>query len=210
MPQMNYSEFVHLVNEIWEKENNAAKVELICTSLEYFFRTQFEKFGKGILVKPCMLLVDGLCKYYSCRPLNCRLYGLWPTETYTKRVDSFAKVYEGLLSRDELPLNTQCPFVKRVDDSKPLTNEIIDVLFRQLDDLDSKIGNFSDAQIKAKENYRTFHDWLLLKVFGEEWLSSLTTFMLGASKEIIIDQMEQLKKIVREKFIDQMPDVRKR
>jgi len=208
MPSMNYCEFMNLISEIWDKEDSSSKINIICTSLEYFFRNQFEKFGREIFIKPCMILSDdGQCKYYSLRPLNCRLYGLWPNDIYTKRVDLFENAYKEYLPREEIPLNKQCPFVKRVDDSVKITQEIIDGLFNSLDNLDKKIGDFSDAQIKAKENYRSFHDWVLLKIFGEDWLSNLTSFMLGASREIITEQIEILKNIVKEKLGNNLPDI---
>lgn len=201
-PQMNYSEFTQLQQEIWEKESKEQKADMICKSLEYFFHHQFEKFGMETMIKPCMLLDDkGLCKYYSSRPLNCRIYGLWPEDVYKERVDKFEKAYQGLLTRDQLPLNTQCPNVKRVDNSKPLTKEVFDEMFAQLDYLDQQIGGFTGLQIRNRENYRTLHDWLLLKIFGEDFLSAMTTFMMAADKQVITDQLEAVKQVAREKFM---------
>ena len=211
MPQINYSEYSQIINEIWDTTSRSEKIELICTSIEYFFRNQFEKFGMDSLVKPCMLLTkEGKCSRYESRPLNCRIYGLWPKDDYEARVDKFEDAYEGLLTREQLPLNKQCPYVKRVDESVPITSEVLDSLFSQLDDLDKRVGNFSDTQIENKENYRTLHDWLLLKTFGEEWLVKLTDFAIAANKDTILDQMEQIKKVTREQFAKEMPDIRRK
>lgn len=207
MPQMNYCEFSQLINDVWETTSRSEKIRLICTSVEYFFRNEFEKWEMDTLVKPCMLLSEeGKCIFYDSRPLSCRMYGLWPEDSYKERVDKFEKAYEGLLTREEIPLNTQCPHVERVDDSEELTKEIIDDMFAQLDKLDEKVGGFTDAQMEQKENYRTFHDWLLLKVFGEEWLSKLTSFMLAADKETIQEQVDALKEVITTKFAKDMPD----
>jgi len=201
MPQMNYSEFSQLLVEIWQNYTQDEKLNLLCQSIEYFFRNEFEKWGKEIFIKPCMLLdKDNMCKNYESRPLSCRMYGLWPDENYTSRVDKFEKAYEGLLTRDELPLNTQCPYVKRVDESQELTNELIEGIYKQLDQLDKKVGNFTEAQIDNKENYRTLHDWILWTFIGEDNLSALTRFMMGSKKEVIEDQIEQFKKVWTEKF----------
>lgn len=209
MPQMNFCEFSQIVNEIWGTSSRSDKIDLICQSVEYFFRNEFEKWGKETLIKPCMLLSEeGKCKYYESRPLSCRMYGLWPDEVYTERVDKFEKAYEGLLTRDEIPLNTQCPYVKRVDDSVELTPELIEGLFAELDAIDKKVGDFTDAQMEQKANYRTFHDWLLLKIFGEDWLSKLTSFMLAADRDTIEAQVEALKVVITEKFAKDMPDIR--
>ena len=140
---------------------------------------------------------------------NCRLYGLWPEKDYTERVDKFEKAYSDLgLKRKDLPLNTQCPNVKRVDESKELTTEVINNLFAQLDVLDAQIGGFSSLKIQNKENYRTFHDWLLLKVFGEDFLIKFTTFMLAANKNVITDQIKVLRDVIREKFAKDMPVIK--
>ena len=208
MPQMNYCEFAQIINEIWGTSSKSDKIELICTSIEYFFRNQFEKWGMQSLIKPCMLLSqEGKCKYYTSRPLNCRIYGLWPADTYKARVDAFEVAYEGLLTREQLPLNTQCPNVKRVDESVPLTSDVLNSLFTKLDAVDKKMGEFTEAQIRQKENYRTFSDWLLFKVFGEDFLCTLTDFMIAASKETIMDQITQLKKVASDKFSKDMPNL---
>jgi len=211
MPQIHFSEFSQLINEIWDTTSRSEKIEMICTSIEYFFRNQFEKWGMESLVKPCILLSkEGRCVRYESRPLNCRIYGLWPKDDYKDRVDKFEQAYEGLLKREELPLNTQCPNVKRVDESVPITSELLDKLFAQLDELDKKVGNFTDAQVQHKENYRTFSDFLLWKIFGEEWLIKLTDFVVAADKNAMVDMIEQLKKTTREKFAKDMPDIREK
>jgi Fe-S-cluster containining protein len=208
-PQMHYSEFSSLINQIWKTTSKSDKIELICKSVEYFFHNEFDKFGMETLLKPCMLLDENTkgCRYYNQRCLNCRIYGLWPKDIYNERVDKFEKAYEGLLKREQLPLNKQCPNVKRVNNSQPLTEQIIDGMFKQLDELDAKTGNFSEVQIENRENYRTFHDWVLYKIFGVEWLEDLTRFMLSSSKEVINDQIEALKTVIRQKFAKDMPNL---
>jgi len=208
MPQMNYCEFLQVLNEIWDTEDTNGKIDIIKTSIEYFFRHDFDKWGKESLVKPCMLLAeDGKCRYYESRPLSCRMYGLWPEADYNTRVDKFEKAYEGLLKRDELPLHTQCPYVKRVDDTVELTTEVIESLFAKLDALDGRMERFSASQIANKENYRTFHDWFLLTFFGENWLTAMTDFILKADIKAMRDQIEQVNIVVDEKFKDGVRDI---
>jgi len=210
MPQMNYCEFVQIVTVLWNGIEKDEKINLICKSVEYFFKNEYLKWQKDSLIKPCMLLdKEGLCKIYEDRPLNCRLYGLWPKEDYEKRVDRFAEIYAQYgLKKEDLPLNTQCPNVKRVDDKVPLTSEVINSLFGKLDELDKSIGGFTSLQTSQKENYRTFHDWLLLKIYGEKWLVMLTTFSLAATKEQMEDQINELNKAIRAAFIyAELPDL---
>jgi Fe-S-cluster containining protein len=207
MPSHNYSEFVQIITDIWQKESKEFKIHIICQSIEYFFRNEFEKWGIESLLKPCMLLdqESGKCTVYENRPISCRLFGLWPNKSYEERVDKFEKAYEKYgLKREDLPLFKQCELVKRVKTDAEIDQEIIDKMFESLDNLDKKIGNFSQLQIEQKENYRTFHDWLLLKVFGEEWLSMLTSFMLAADKKTMLEQIEILKEKVHESFSKNM------
>jgi len=213
MPSMNYCSFVDIVTDIWNTYPDEEKLNLIFTSIEYFFRYDYNKWGMDSLVKPCMLLnKDGLCTIYNKRPLNCRMYGLWPKEDYEARVDKFEKAYSSLgLKREDLPLNTQCPHVKRVDDSTPITTELIEELFARLDEMDKKIGNFSSLQVAQKENYRTFADWLLLKIFGDEWLAKLTSFAMAADKSTMEEQIKAIKDVFIKEFSKTgVPDVRKR
>jgi Fe-S-cluster containining protein len=209
MPQLNLSEFNVIIEKLWNVSSRSEKIEMICKSVEYFFKTQYEQFGLEIFHKPCMLLKkDGKCLVYKNRPLSCRMFGLWSEKTYAARVDKFEKAYSEFgVKREELPLNKQCPNVKRVDATVPLTDGIINNLYKQLDALDKKVGNFSDLQIEQKENYRSFHDWLLLRIFGEEWLVKLTTFILSSNREVIEDQIRALKDAVRVKFAKDMPDI---
>lgn len=209
MPQLNYCEFARLYQKILDTTSINQRIDIICQCIEYFFIHEFDKFGKATLLKPCMLLDDdGKCVYYDQRPLNCRLYGQWPEEEYESRVDKFAKAYEGKLTRDELPLNKQCPYVERKSDEE-LNMEIIEGLFSRLDELDAMVGNFSAARIEQKENYRAFHDWVLLTVMGEDALADLTKFMLSADKEAIEGQIDAFKQVIRDKFTKNIPDALK-
>lgn len=210
MPQINYSEFVQIVTEVWQEFSMQEKVDIICTSVEYFFRNEFEKWGKDIFYKPCMFLdkETNLCKIYESRPLSCRAFGLWPEDEYNRRVDKFEKAYsEYGLKREDLPLHKQCDKVERIDKSIPLDTEMIESLYARLDNLDKKIGDFSDVQIKGRENYRTFHDWLLLKIFGESWLIDLSSFMKTASKEQIEEQVQALKDAIVDLCEKDMPSI---
>lgn len=142
---------------------------------------------------------------------NCRLYGQWPEDIYKERVAKFVAAYSKFgLGEKDIPLSKQCPLVKRVDSSVPLTKEVIDGLYAKLDKIDKNIGDFSDLQIKHRENYRTFYDWLLLKVFGEDWLTMLTSFILAATKDQMVDQIEQIKAVIKDKFGKNMIDIREK
>lgn len=201
MPSMNFCEFLNIITDLWQNANKEIKVEMIETSLNYFFKNDFTKWGIQSLVKPCMFLdkKTGLCLTYETRPLNCRLFGLWPKEAYEKRVEKFEKSYSKYgLTKEDLPLHKQCEKVTQTNDKVKINQEMIDSMFTALDNLDKLVGKYTDLQIKNKENYRTFHDWLLVHVFGEKWLTDLTNFMSIAGREEIISQIEAIKSVLKQ------------
>jgi len=209
-PSMNHSEYVQIATTLWQSKSHEDILNIICKSVEYFFRYEYTKWGMDALIKPCMFLgADKRCEIYEDRPLSCRIYGLWPDDVYNNRVDKFAKAYEKYgIKREELPLHKQCQMVKRVNPEVELTEEVINGLFKQLDDLDSKIGSFSDLQIRQKENYRTFHDWLLLNILGEQKLSDLTAVVLGHERSVMESTLVTFKEVFRESFANKLPEVK--
>jgi len=178
-PQMNYSEATQILDRIWNEWDREAKKKLLTISIDYFFSNS--------MVKPCPLLGiagDGKpgCLIYEDRPLNCRVYGQWPADSYERRVETF-KDATGF-DRSQLPLNTQCPHVRRVE-GDALDEETINGLFSEIDALDKKIGDFSEAQMEQRYNYRPIHDWVLAKFWGDENLVFWTEVFHAMKKEEI-------------------------
>jgi Fe-S-cluster containining protein len=174
---MNYSEFMVMLERLYNEENKHLRLPILKTCVEYFFSAS--------LIKPCPLLTDKKCLVYSDRPLNCRMYGLWPKEVYEERVQRFMKATG--LKKEEIPLNTQCEYVQRKEKNDPLTKEIIDALYKSLTDIDIATGDFTEEQSKKKHNQRTFHDWFMVTVFGEKTLSDLSSFYIAAETQDIVD-----------------------
>jgi len=176
-PQMNYSEFLVIVNYIYDSFPKETRVNILKKSIEYFFSSK--------IVKPCPLLVNKFCSCYKVRPLSCQMYGLWPDDMYNDRVEKFEQVSG--LKKEEIPLNTQCEYVKRVDDSVPLTKEIIEAMYLALNELDAQVGDFTKEQVEKKYNQRTWHDWFMVNVFGESNLYDLSRFYLAAENQGVVD-----------------------
>ena len=194
-PSMKYSEAVNLLNQMWETWTKEAKKDFLLTCVRYFFSRS--------LIKPCPILKDSDCQCYDSRPLNCRLYGMIPAETYNKRAQRMADRLD--LPLDQVPLNTQCPFVRRkVGD--PLTDEVIDRLDSAIDRLDVLLiqgGNArraTEAQAKVDKgwNYRSLHDWALYYIFGEEILVNLTQVLKRETTEGIQATLSELETAVKE------------
>jgi len=185
-PQMKFSEANNIIDTIWNKWDKADKKDLLVTSVKYYFSDS--------LIKPCPLLSGNTCRAYDIRPLNCRLYGLWPEDMWESRVEMFVKSTG--LDRDKIPLNRQCPNVRRADGLPPMTRDQIEKRFRALDAMDAVLG-ISEAKIKSAWNYRTIHDWVLLKFWGEDVLVKWTNVILSSNKENRQDILEAFLNEVR-------------
>ena len=185
-PQMKFCEANNIIDTIWNQWSKADRKDLLVTSVKYYFSDS--------LVKPCPLLHGDMCRCYEIRPANCRLYGLWPEDMWENRVGMFVKSTG--LDRDKIPLNRQCQNVRRVGDLPPLTGEQIEKIFRALDAMDAVLG-VSEAKIKSSWNYRTIHDWLLLKFWGEDVLVKWTNIILSSTNDNRQDIMEAFLNEVR-------------
>lgn len=182
-PQMNYSEFLVILDKIYNDCPKYTRLNILKTSIKYFFSQS--------IVKPCPLLDGTHCSVYKDRPLSCRMYGLWPEDAYEERVSKFMEATG--MKREEIPLNTQCKYVKRVDESKPLTKEVIDGLYQAINDIDISIEKYTEEQVSKKYNQRTWHDWFMVTVFGENNLADMSKFFLAApTKEVIDDFVSQM------------------
>lgn len=195
-PQMKYSEALQIINKVWNEWNKKEKVELLTTCIRYFFDKS--------LIKPCPLLSGSTCRVYEDRPLNCRLYGLWPSEVWERRVNALSERLD--LPKESLPLNVQCPYVS-LKGRDPFTESQIQEMFNALDNLDKQIlsgGRKSGGQpfrkaesmIRSNWNYRTIHDWVLFFFWGEERLSQMTDIALVANDEQIKDLMKTFSELM--------------
>jgi len=192
---MNYSEATQILTRIWNTWDRNDKKKLLTTSIDYFFSNS--------MIKPCPLLgaaFDGKpgCLIYEDRPLNCRLYGQWAGDSYERRVETF-KTATGF-ERSQLPLNTQCPHVRRVEGDS-LDEETVNELFAEIDKLDQRIGDFTEAQMEQRYNYRPIHDWVLAKFWGEENLVFWTEVFHAMKKEEVEALVETLHQQVEQMVI---------
>ena len=222
LPQMKYSEFLNISNRIWDEWSKEDRATLILTCVKYFFSKS--------LLRPCPLLSGFDCRIYEDRPLGCRAYGLWPADAYQRRVARFEKTLG--LPKEQIPLNTQCPMVRRKKQTCPtcagqgwyadgptdspgqkqcdscqgtgkiappdLTEAQLDEMYAALDALDKKVGEFQQEKIDRHYNYRTLHDWILAKTFGEDMLVKFTNLLLSQDSANIDATIKILEEKVKE------------
>ena len=196
-PQMKFCEASQILSDVFNNWPKKDKAEFLLQCVRLFFSKS--------LVKPCPLLHGNQCRTYAHRPLNCRLYGLWPAVAWEQRVERFAKAMK--TERQNLPLNTQCQWVRRKDRGLgSLTDESIAEMFRKLDHIDVRTlsseakssGERKAWELKVEKgwNYRTIHDWALYVFYGEDMLSSMTLMVKQASDA----QLDALLKTMEEQM----------
>jgi hypothetical protein len=163
-PSMYYVEFLNVYNEV-KKWPVAKQQALISRSIRNYLD---DSVSKG-----CVFYVDG-CLCYSQRPFICRSYGVIPQENWDKRWESL-KDNMG----DQFNALPQCNLVAS---STPISAVMENRWFEHTKKCEGRLGVSSDSIRKHDEDggsYRTFHDHLLLEMFGEELLVRLTKIKLS-------------------------------
>lgn len=179
-PYMYVSEFLRIWSEI--EKSKSIKMEIILKCVEMYLSND--------LLKPCPLYINTDnktngkrkkgCMYYKQRPYNCRYYGVIPQSEYAERIEGFKKVFgEEVLEKH--PLKIQCQCVKAAGKNKVKEGDI-DAVTAKICRLDREMGVPTESII-TKENTRTFHDFVMLLIFGESKMVDLTQFRLKASDE---------------------------
>jgi len=184
-PMMTFSEASVILTKVWNEWPKEDLKKFLSICIKHFFSRS--------LVKPCPLLQGSDCRIYLDRPLHCRLYGQIPAEDYAKRVESKCK--ELNLPKEQIPLNTQCPKVRRKAGSS-LTSEMIQDMENALNCIDevvlSKKYRPAEARAKIKKswNLRKIEDWALFVFLGEDLLVKM-------SKVAMLSTPEELRKQIK-------------
>jgi Fe-S-cluster containining protein len=173
-PHMRVSEFAVLF-ESFLADNQSKAVRL------HVYKGCMRNFLSNATEKPCPLLSEeSKCLAYEHRPFNCRIYGMIDKKEYRKRVDK-ARKERG--DEEEIPMEKQCRKVKLVDEkAQVLTSDESDSCMRRLCLIDKVAFSIGEG---GYAGYRTLHDWVILRIFGEEKLSKLSEFRVKATEETL-------------------------
>jgi len=156
--------------------------------VRYYLLGQHEEVdGKKVPIsKPCVHLADdNMCTVYEARPLKCRTYGLVPAGMHRRVVEEVSK--ESGVSKSEIPLCIQCPFVKvkpEFEEKFPdgvVPEEMIAKIESHLRGVDRELGIPAKMQ-KEGYGFLTFHDWHIMSVLGEGWMAQMTPIREEKSK----------------------------
>lgn len=179
-PSMYYVEFLNVFHK-FEKWSHKRKKEVILKAFANYLNNDLEK--------GCIFYSNG-CTIYKQRPTSCRNYGVISEESWNKRWE-FLKERDG----DKFCGIPQCNLVKS---EIPITPELENKWFEHTKKCEERIGilkkeiNLHDQQ---GGTYLTFHDHLLLELFGEEMLVDLTKLrLINHSKEDIDLTIKEIEK----------------
>lgn len=168
-PQVLYSEFLYTWNHVVNNWNDNQIGDLIEACLHnYLFDTP---------VKGCVFFdkESKKCSQHDTRPYNCRVYGIIPDEEFRPRYERLK-----VLNND---VQYQCQLVETADGSK-VTPKNTEDWWKQIRSVEMAIGIKEDLITDEPEgSYRTYHDHILLHLFGEELLENLTAIRMSDDKE---------------------------
>lgn len=180
-PSMYYVEFLQVLKTIGDNWSNDKKTEVILRAVKNYLDNS--------LSKGCVFY-DNKCTIYTCRPFNCRRYGVIPKESWDKRWETLKK-----RQGDSFEARPQCTLVSSEIE---ITPEMEEKWFLHTRKSEERIGiapEIINRHDLGGGSYRTFHDHLLLEFFGEDLLSVLTQAKMTNSTEEEIDLLvEELRK----------------
>ena len=190
-PHMYYVEFLHIWEDIqmWSKEK---KLALVLRAIHTHLDTAVEK--------GCIAW-DSKCLIYERRPFSCRLYGVISPESWDIRVAALRKRYEkdsgealGQQFESFIRHDVQCDMV-RTSSGEPISKTQEDVWFRHTRHCEERIGISPLAIIAHDESggsYRTLHDHLLMTLFDQDSLTTLSKLRLREPETADIDSFVEV------------------
>jgi hypothetical protein len=127
---------------------------------------------------------------------NCRIYGITPEEEFQPRYERLKVLYE----KKGEELRDQCDLVSTID-GKNVTKKHIDKWWDELVDIEASLG-FKKEEINDSDGgtYRTFHDHLLIHLFPEDTLASLTFVKTNGSPMEKLEAVVNFTKILKKRF----------
>lgn len=163
-PQLLYSEFLYLYNDIYTSFSNESFIEILKKSM---INSVDSNPTKG-----CVFFDDStkLCKCHLVRPLNCRIYGITPFEEFNPRYERLKEQYKYTLGAI---IKQQCDLVSTIN-GKEITTKDTNKWWVQLKKVEKSIG-IKDELINDKMGgtYRTPHDHIILYLMPDNVIMAL-------------------------------------
>lgn len=187
-PHCYFIEFINMYRHIVSSWSQKETSELIALCVERYISNDLEK--------PCVFLDEkNMCKIYHTRNYNCRAFGIIPKKVYAKRVREVKKNFPGV----RLGLEKQTDCCGGVKPKTFIGAKKLDGLFEQIYNLDIELG-VSPEDLAAQNNYMTFHDHLLLFLYGNnpQFLNQLTEVKRHGSEKDKVAIMTEIRREIEE------------
>lgn len=188
-PSVLYVEFLNSWNHVVSNWSDEQIGNLIEASLRNYI---FDKKTKG-----CVFFdkKTKMCSQHSTRPYSCRVYGIVPDEEFKPRYERLKVINP--------EIRYQCNLVETEDGSE-VTTKKTDEWWNEVRRLERALG-IEDNYITDEPHgsYRTYHDHILIHLFGEEYLYQLSLIrvhMDNEQKESIVNQMMLVYRQMKEKM----------
>ena len=177
-PSVLYVEFLNSWREVTSNWSDERMGNLIRACLRNYL---FDKPSKG-----CVFFdhESKMCSQHETRPYNCRIYGITPEEEFKPR-------YERLRVLNN-EVRDQCHLVE-TENGEPVTTKDTNSWWNQVKQQEKAIGIKEELITDEPEgSYRTYHDHILIHLFGIEHLEKLTAarmYLEDEDKESLIENM---------------------
>lgn len=187
-PSVLYSEFRNTWSFMLKEWDLDQLVSLIRKSIINYLSSN--------LTKGCIFFdkETRMCTQHDTRPYNCRIYGITPEEEFKPRYEKLKVLYE----KKGEELRDQCNLVETVS-GKKVTKKQIDRWWEELKEAEKTLG-FSEEEINDSDGgtYRTYHDHLLIHLFPEDILRSLTFVKLNGDPIQKLEAVDKFTNLLRE------------
>jgi len=121
-----------------------------------------------------------LCKQHSTRGLSCRTYGIIPAKEFKLNYERLKKLYHNKIGA---VIKDQCDLISTINGSK-VTIKDTDSWWNSLVKIEKEFG-VSKNRINDDlgGSYRTYHDHLLIHLYGEDVLENLSIIRTNGTDE---------------------------
>jgi len=198
-PSMFTCEFTYLWEKFEKKHSKDDQIKIVVEAVKNYLRSN--------MTKGCVFLdkEKSICLCHAGRCLSCRLYGIVSPKSWKKRKKSIREQSLHFDKSDKEYLFIvldQCQLVKTIDGRKNVIPRKEQEWFEKTKEAENKFGiplqviNQHDA---PEGSYRSVHDHIMLNIFPEKYLLSLSQIRMNRLPE---EEIEKFANSVRQNLED--------
>ena len=173
-PQVLNVEFINTWQYVLNNFSDEQIVELLERSIRNYLSNDFSK--------GCIFwnTETKMCNVHKFRPFNCYLYGITPKEEFDERYNRIKEEHKNEIGT---VISPQCNLVSTINSSMPTMDESMN-WWKELIEIEKSIG-IDERMIHDGDggSYRTYHDYILIKLLPISVLSDMTILRLNGEME---------------------------